>query len=1028
MIIAMPKIHRLSLLLIVCQIISFNLFSQKDQNVLFPDNLEKEIIELMDTGDIPGLSVVIVKENKFQTKSFGFSSAVTKEPVTSTTLFELGSCSKAFTALAVAKLEREGKIDFDAKVSEYIPEFFVTHEEIFTPITVKQLLHHTSGVPWSMISKIPESNDSNALKMAVQKVIGEELSHKPGEEYEYSTINYDILALIIQNVTHTSFENYVMEEIVSKLDMDYTTVAVPKDSALFAKGHRISFFKAREYEAPRYKGNNAAGYFISNALDMVKWLKFQMGITHSGLSNLASLTHKRDESVSVHNKRSYAMGWEVSLEGKGEINHGGLNPNFSSYIAFRPKEEIGVVVLANSNSNFTPVIGNRIIKFLANEELVKKMDPGDQNDKVYSAISIVIGLYIVTVFAFLFWVFVDLLKKKRRFEKITFPKLGKALRTLIFILPFVFAVYLIPMALADFTWKAILVWTPGSFELMIKLSLSALFLSYIAYLIGLFFPHKNVYKRVAPQLLLLSILSGLANIITIILITSAMGTERPLGYVLFYYALTVLVFLLGKRFAQINLINISRGLVYELRVELIGRIFSTSYQKFEKIKRGRIYTALNDDVNIIGSSTNVYTGIVTNLITTIGAFFFLASIAFWATVLTILLILTITTMYYLVIKGTNPYFEQARDESTSFMGLLSGLIEGFMELSINRSKKLEFKKDMARSADRYRKKISIADIRFVNAFLVGELLLIFILGLVAFGIPTLFPGIEFYTLMSFVIVLLYLIGPINGIVGAVPALMHLKVAWNRIQVFKEAIPANINLDEVIEVVPAKINSLVAKDITFEYAPEASGQSTFSIGPINLELKSGEVLFIIGGNGSGKTTLAKLLTGLYEGSTGQFLINDKTIKASRLGEYFSTVFSPSYLFEKLYNIETDKKKSVISEYLELFHLQDKVSIENNVYSTINLSGGQRKRLALLQCYLEDSPIYLFDEWAADQDPEYRNFFYRNLLPEMKRAGKIVLAITHDDQYFDVADKVIKMNRGKVEILLGNKKLKTSELFN
>ena len=168
------------------------------------------------------------------------------------------------------------------------------------------------------------------------------------------------------------------------------------------------------------------------------------------------------------------------------------------------------------------------------------------------------------------------------------------------------------------------------------------------------------------------------------------------------------------------------------------------------------------------------------------------------------------------------------------------------------------------------------------------------------------------------------------------------------------------------------------------------------------------------NGSGKTTLAKLLTGLYQPDEGKLFINDVPVESAHLSEYFSAAFSPAYLFEKLYNIDVAAKEEEVQKYLELLKLDEKVQISENTYSTIRLSGGQRKRLALLQCYLEDSPIYLFDEWAADQDPEYRRFFYHTLLPEMREMGKIVIAITHDDHYFHIADKVLKMNQGELEI--------------
>ena len=187
------------------------------------------------------------------------------------------------------------------------------------------------------------------------------------------------------------------------------------------------------------------------------------------------------------------------------------------------------------------------------------------------------------------------------------------------------------------------------------------------------------------------------------------------------------------------------------------------------------------------------------------------------------------------------------------------------------------------------------------------------------------------------------------------------------------------------------------------------------------------MFIIGGNGSGKTTLAKLLTGLYIPHDGEITVDGKPVANFQLGEYFSTVFSDFHLFDKLYNIDLsgETKRDEAQRYLETLHLDGKIELTGDSFSTTDLSGGQRKRLALLKCYLEDCPVYLFDEVAADQDPEFRKFFYRELLPKMKEKGKIVIAITHDDHYFDVADKVIKMDMGKIDVFTeGN--VKNAEL--
>ncbi len=185
-----------------------------------------------------------------------------------------------------------------------------------------------------------------------------------------------------------------------------------------------------------------------------------------------------------------------------------------------------------------------------------------------------------------------------------------------------------------------------------------------------------------------------------------------------------------------------------------------------------------------------------------------------------------------------------------------------------------------------------------------------------------------------------------------------------------------------------------------------------MGPVNLEVKRGEILFIIGGNGSGKSTLANLLTGLYNADDGTVEINGNRINNIELGELYSTIFSSNHVFKKLYGIDTINKKEQIDYLLKLLKLEGKVNIENGIFSTISLSNGQRKRLSLMKCLLEDSQIYLFDEWAADQDPEFKKAFYRELLPQMKKNGKIIIAITHDDNYFDMADKVMKLDMGKV----------------
>lgn len=977
------------------------------------DEIEAEIQELMKQGDIPGLSIFIVKGDDEHTLNFGWQNAENETPVTSETLFEIGSCSKAFTALALTRLLAEGSIKLEDSVSKYLPWFKVYFGDKEQEITLKQLLHHTSGIPWRTVSDIPVSDERNALEETVRTLIGTELEELPGRQYEYATINYDVLALIIQVVTGKKFEEYLSSKVFSMLNLDRTSVGTPLDSASMATGHKIGFFRPREYKAPVFSGNNAAGYVISDISDMSEWLKFQMGMSsEEELYQLARITHQRDETVPLHDMSSYAKGWNVSLSGTGLIYHEGLNPTFTAFVGFRPEQKLGLVILANSNSSYTTYMASRLIKMMAGEEIEYDFEPGNRGDTTYSGMVIAIAIYLLVVLTYLVYVIYEVLLGTRKFLSPGFRVLMVSLRALLFISPYLLGLYLLPKAMYGFSWPSIILWTPQSFLVMIKLLVAAIGFSYLVYIVSLLFPADEQYRSKVPSILLLSILSGLANVVIVIMVTNFVRSDLELGYVIFYFTLTIGLYLFGRKYVQISLIHFTRNLVYDLVIKITGKIFSTSYQKFEKIDRGRVFTALNDDVTRVGESTSIFLTLVTNIITVVGVFIYLASIAIWATLLTLMLIVALATVYYLVSTKTNVFFEEARDERNVFMRLINGLIDGYKEISLHFNKKIQYKGDVATSAGDYKDKIILADVRFVNAFLVGELLLVGLLGFVAFGLPTMFKNIEYFTVVSFVVVLLYLIGPINGILGSVPNIMRLRVAWKRLQEFQKDIPANLNLEAAPTEKKARLESIQLKEVSFSYQQHNS-QHAFGIGPVNLKAHAGEILFIVGGNGSGKTTLAKLITGLYQPDKGQVLVNGKALKPYEIGEYYSTVFSPPYLFEKLYSVDTAKLKKEVDEYLELLNLSHKVVICDNKYSTVKLSGGQRKRLSLLQCYLEDSPIFLFDELAADQDPEYRRFFYQELLPKMREMGKIVIAITHDDQYFDIADNILKMNEGKLE---------------
>ncbi len=996
------------------------------------DEIKETVQKVMKAGDIPGLSLVILRpEQPDFIEGFGYANLEKNIPVTPDTLFELGSCSKSFTGLAALKLEAEGLLVLDNPVSKYLPWFNVTYEGEKVEITVRQALHHTSGIPFNSIERIPIGDGENALEQTVKNIVGIELDALPGNQYQYATVNYDIVGLVIQQASGIRYEEYMEKQIFQPLGLSDTTVGMARVAPAAAEkkstGYKITFFEPRKYDAPPYRGNSPAGYIVSNAKDVTRWLKLQLELAESPLNPLIRKSHQRDELVPPNRRdmTSYAMGWQISLAGDGEIRHGGLNPNYTAYMAFRPQGRIGVAVMANSNSDYTEFIGSTVMDMLHGVGMNDAAVPGGGFDNTTSMMAIILGIVLVIIGIYILYIVIELLLGRREPDRFRWFKLGKMIGVLLFLIPFLFGIYLLPIVILNLPfklsmtpWDFALVWTPASFKTAITLLLAVFAAGYFAYILSSLFPQKNKYLKSLPLLIILSMLSGSANAVIIFLISGSLFSPIKLGYMVYFFILAMGLYLLGRKVVQTRLTELTFNIVYDMRMNLIEKIFYTSYQKFEKMDRGRVFATLNDDTGQVGNSANIFVTLLTSMITTFGVFLYLSTIAFWATLVTLGVVIVIATIYYLVSQKAQVYLEEARDTRNVYMRLLNGLIDGFKELSIHFNKKKQYRDDVEKSTREFRDKTTVGIVKFINAFMIGESMLVAVLGAVAFAVRRLFPEIQIFTLMSFIMALLYLIGPVNGILGSIPAIVQLRIAWNRVKGFINDIPANMKPEDIenLKLDVPNVERIEAKGVIFEYESEGDDKP-FALGPIDFEAKKGEAVFIVGGNGSGKTTFAKILTGLYVPDGGTLKIDGEEVSSYQLGEYFSTVFSGYHLFERLYNIDLsdENKRKEGEKYLEMLNIQDKVTLEEDSFSTIDLSGGQRKRLALLQCYLEDCPIYLFDEVAADQDQEFRRFFYRELLTRMKEKGKIVIAITHDDHYFDVADRVIKFDMGKLDVL-------------
>ena len=484
----------------------------------------------MDKGKIPGLSIVIVKDGSSFFRTYGYRDLAAKAPVTPLTLFELGSCSKAFTGLAALQMMREHRLDPDAAVSDYLPWFKARYKGAPVKITISQLLHHTSGIPWKTISTIPQRQDANALEQTVRNVSHLSLHHRPGEQYEYATVNYDIVALVIQQLAGRPFESWLQDSIIHRVGLAHTSVGVPSDGRQMALGYKTGFFAPRLYHAPVFRGNYAAGYVISNAVDMGTWLRVQLGAGDSTMNVLTGLSHQRDESVAPAGLYSYAIGWQVSLSGNGEIVHTGENPNFTSYIAFRKARNIGVAVLANSNSSYTPFIGDWIMKRLTGDVLRNDVNPDSGNDKIFSGVSIVLGVFLVTALVCLVLLLSAIFHRRRHWAPPPRTKRWSLLFLTVFLAGVGYAIYLLPQIIG-FSWEAMCVWSPVSFITMVRLLAGGIAAGYLLYVLSMFFPGDENKKKEGAVIVGVCTIVGLSNMALILLVTSSFHeTGIPIRY------------------------------------------------------------------------------------------------------------------------------------------------------------------------------------------------------------------------------------------------------------------------------------------------------------------------------------------------------------------------------------------------------------------------------------------------------------------------------------------------------------------
>jgi putative ATP-binding cassette transporter len=344
--------------------------------------------------------------------------------------------------------------------------------------------------------------------------------------------------------------------------------------------------------------------------------------------------------------------------------------------------------------------------------------------------------------------------------------------------------------------------------------------------------------------------------------------------------------------------------------------------------------------------------------------------------------------------------------------LLVALTQGTKELKLNAARRTDFIHGPVReTTDDLIKQGVAVQTHYAASGAVNATLVLLVLSVVLFALPH-GSTLRVEVASGYVLVGLYLISPLAALSRMWPLFRSAELALRSLD------RLGMGLSGTRDEVPATAGvrpaaaSIELASVTFRH----DGERKFTLGPISLRVVPGQVLFIVGGNGSGKTTLGRLLTGLYTPDAGELLWDGQTVDAHNIDLYrqlWSAVFSDAYMFDGLHGIDLEQIESQAPALIERLGLHGVVQLKHEAFSSLELSQGQRKRACLLIALLENREYCLFDEWAADQDPEWKRIFYRELLPELRARGKAVVVITHDDRYFDAADRVVVLHDGQVD---------------
>ncbi len=531
----------------------------------------------------------------------------------------------------------------------------------------------------------------------------------------------------------------------------------------------------------------------------------------------------------------------------------------------------------------------------------------------------------------------------------------------------------------------------------------------------------SVIRREVPEnlrsILVMNVLSAIA--ITTLLWTIGQASQdvaagKPRLQLLGMYGISILLLAVTHKYVLVTAAEDTERLVHRIRIRLFDSIRKADLTVIEALGRPALFRALSQDTQILSGSLPLLGIAVQQSIMLL----FLGAYLAWMSPLAFAMAAAFAAIAILTRFRRTHALRQSMKKSAAagseVFGAMNDLLRGFKEIRMDPVKATAAVKRHAAASETYRTENIGIKSRWGRNFAMVEALLYLQIGIMVFAVPLLTTNLHLVVAQATTVVL-FIVGPVGTLAYVTPMLSQAELALDHIDE-TEAKLASAETAEIAPTgdVPAKtLDSISLENATFSYR-DTDGTPIFLVGPLSLKFKAGEIAFVTGGNGSGKSTMLRLLTGLLPLQAGRLALNGATVAPSELQAYrdrMSVIFSDFHLSRRLYGINSvdpERAQALLRE----FELAHKVQLSEGQFSTIDLSAGQRRRLAMVVTLLENKPIMVLDEWAADQDPHFRRYFYETLLPRLRGQGKIIICVTHDDRWFSVADRIFSMEEGTI----------------